>query len=267
MGFFGRSFIFDGIPSERFGLYIMDINSNAISSSMGSSSMDILEKKIYRKAMPYFFGATPSPKLEFSFSAYSEQEMDAVQFEAVQRWLFSSRSYKRFQIDQPDLQNIYFNVILNDPEIKRVGNLIQGFGCKVICDSPFAYKFPKTTTYTYTATVVNATETYYNLSDDKGDYLYPNELVITMNNTNGDISITNLDDDDREMEFMNLSANEVLTISPLYQTIRSSTGLKRMNNFNKKFLRLVPNRNRLHIQGNVSSIAMTNQFIAKKIGG
>lgn len=265
--FYGRSFLYDETPSELYGLYIMDIDTNAINASMGSSSMDIVEQKIYRKATPYFYGSTPSPKLEFDFSAYAEKEIDAVQFEVIQRWLFSSRNYKKLAIDQYDIQDIYFNAILNEPKIQRVGNLIQGFSCKVICDSPFAYKYPQITTYTYSASVVDSTETYYNESDDTGDYLYPTSLVITMNNDGGNISITNLDDSNRVSSFTSLSPNEVLTISPLYQTMSSSTGLKRLSNSNKKFLRLAPNKNRLRIQGNVHSIVMTNQFVAKKIGG
>lgn len=265
--FYGRSFIYKNIPSEIYGLYIMDIDTNAISSSMGSSSMEIKEKKIFRKAQPYFLGASPVPKLEFDFSAYSESEIDAERYEAIQKWLFSSRTYEKFAIDEPDIQNIYFNCILNNPEIKRVGGLLYGFSCTVTCDSPFAYKYPQTTTYTYTASVVDSTETYYNMSDDTGDYLYPTQLIITMNNVGGNVSITNIDDNNRVMSFTNVQPNEILTVSPLYQTIESSTGLKRMGNFNKKFLRLVPNRNRLRIQGNVASIVMTNTFIAKKIGG
>ena len=265
--FYGRSFIYKNIPSEIYGLYIMDIDANAITSSMGSSSMEIKEKKIFRKAQPYFLGATPVPKLEFEFSAYSESEIDAERYEAIQKWLFSSRTYEKFAIDEPDIQNIYFNCILNNPEIKRVGGLLYGFSCTVTCDSPFAYKYPQTTTYNYTSSVVDSTEIYYNMSDDTGDYLYPTQLIITMNNTDGEVSITNLDDNNRVMSFTNVQPNEILTVSPLYQTIESSTGLKRMGNFNKKFLRLVPNRNRLRVQGNVESIVMTNQWVAKKIGG
>ena len=265
--FYGKSFLYDNVPSELYGLYIADIDAQAINSSMGSSAMEIYEQKIYRKAAPYFYGASPSPKLEFEFSAFSEKEMDAGQFELVQKWLFSSRTYKRFAIDQPDIQDIYFNAILNEPKIERVGGLIQGFRCNVVCDSPFALKYPKSTLYEYTASVVSTTETYYNLSDDTGDYLYPTSMVVTINNLGGDFKITNLDDNSREVIFTDLSPSEVLTISPLYQTISSSTGLKRLANSNYKFLRLVPNKNRLFIEGNVASIEMVNQFIAKKIGG
>jgi len=266
MAFFGNSFIYDGVPSETYGLKIMDIDSQAISKTMGSSSMEIYEQKIYRRATPYFYGSTPSPKLSFAFSAYSEDELDAGTFELIQKWLFSSRSYKKFQIDQADIQDIYFNCILNNPTINRVGNLIKGFSCDVVCDSPFAWKFPITNTYTYTESIVDRTENFYNASDDTGDYLYPT-LVITMNNLGGSFTITNINDNNRVSSITGLSGDEVITINSSFQTISSSTGLRRLSNFNKKFLRLVPSLNQLRIQGNVSSVAMTVQYTAKKLGG
>lgn len=264
--FYGRSFIFDNVPSEIYGLYISSLDNSGAESSDGSSSMDIIEKKIFRRPSPFFLGATPSPVLTFKLSAFFDGEMDAVHFEAVQKWLFSRREYTRFAVDQPDVQDVYWNCLLIDPTIERVGNLIRGFTCTVRCDSPYGWKYPKTTIYEYTATSVDATEIFYNTSDDDGSYLYPN-LVITQNNTDGDISITVTEDSNRVFSFMDLQANEVLTVDCLNQTISSSTGLKRMGNFNKNFLRLVPGKNTLEIVGNVESIAMETQFVARKIGG
>ncbi len=267
MAFWGRSFIYDGVPSETYGLLIQDIDADAVNRSMASSAMEIAEKKIYRVPTPYFYGMTPSPKLEFSFSAYSDSEMDASMFELASKWLFSSRQYKILQIDQYDMQDVIFYCIFQDAELARVGNLIQGFSATVLCNSPFAFKYPKTTTYTYTVSVVDQTEIYYNTSDDSGSYLIPSQMIVTMNNISGGFTITNLDDDSRQVSFTGLSADEVLTISPQFQTIQSSTGLLRLSNSNKKFLRLVPGVNRLRIQGNVLSFSMTNSDVCKKISG
>lgn len=266
MAFYGNSFLYDNIPSETYGLRISGLDADAINQSMGSSAMNIYEQSIYRRPTPYFFGATPSPKLSFSLSAFAEEEMDASHFQLVQKWLFSSRTYKKLQIDQMDMYDIYFNCILNQPEIIRVGNKIQGFSCQVECDSPFAWKFPITTNYTYTQSVVNDTVTFNNTSDDIGNYVYP-ILVISLNNTGDHVKITNESDNNRVFEFLNLAASEVLTVDCGLETITSSTNLLRLSNFNKKFLRLVPGVNRLHIEADVENIAMTTQFIARKIGG
>lgn len=266
MSFHGSSFIYNGKSSDLFGLRIASIDAGAINKSMGSASVEIFEKKIYRRANPYFYGASVAPKLSFPLSAFAEEDIDAGLFQLIQKWLFSARTYQTLQIDQEDVRDIYFSAFLTEPEINRVGNLIRGFSCTVMCNSPFAYRFPKTTTWNYTQQIVDSTETYYNGSDDIGTYLYP-RIVLTMNNIEDDMSITNLDDSNRVFSFSGLAAGEILTIDNDLQTISSSTGLKRLSNFNKNFLRLVPGRNRLRIQGNISSLAMTCQWIARKIGG
>lgn len=268
MAFYGRSFMYDGVASETFNLYIMDIDSNAINQSMASSSMDIKEQKVFRRPTPYFLGATPSPKLQFEFSAYSEDEIDADTFQLISKWLFSSRIYKKLQIDQEDIRNIYFNCIFVDPKIVRVGNIIKGFTATVVCDSPYAWLSPRTVTYTYTDPNINDSPiNFYNASDDAGAYLYPDSLIITMNSFGGTCDIVNQSDTNRLFYLFNLSPNEVITMNCNLQTISSSTGLKRLGNFNKNYLRLVPGINRLFLSGNVASMSMTTKFVAKKIGG
>jgi hypothetical protein len=206
MSFYGKSFIYNGIPSDRYGLFISDIDSGAINRTMGNTSVDIYEKKLFRRATPYFYGATPSKKLTFKFSAFSEDEISADNFELIQRWLFGSKTYKRLQVVQEDMQSVYFNAIMNDPEIVRVGSLIMGFSCTVECDSPFAYMFPKTTTYTYSGSSNDVVQTFYNASDDADSYLYP-KLVITINSFGGSVTIRNLSESSRSSVITGLSAN------------------------------------------------------------
>jgi phage-related protein len=228
--------------------------------------MEIMSQKLFRRSTPYFFGSSPSPVLSFEMSAFSEEEIDADLFQLIQKVFFSSRTYKRLQIDQYDLQNTYFSCILNNPKIVRVGNLLSGIKFDVNCNSPFAFKFPKTVVYNYTVPVVDNTITFNNDSDDTGGYLYPSTIQ-TCNSFGGDISITNLDDSNRVSLLTGLLPNEIITIDSSLQTISSSTGLKRLSLFNKKFLRLVPGLNRLRIQGATSQFSMTTQSVSKKIGG
>lgn len=266
MSFYGSSFLYNNVASELYGLRISSIDSQAVNESMGSSDVEIMNKKIYRRATPYFYGSTPTPVLSFPMSAYSAEEIDSEFFQLIQKAFFSNRNFKKLQINQFDMQDVYFNCILKSPKIIRIGNLLTGIKFDVVCDSPFAWRFPKTTNYTYTASVVNDNVTYNNTTDDTGNYTFPS-LVITMNNIGGDISIVNSDDNNRVFTFTGLSPDEVLTIDCSLQTISSSTGLKRLSNFNKNFLRLLPKLNHLHITGSVANIAMTVQTIAKKIAG
>lgn len=266
MTFYAKSFIFDGIPSDYYGLFISEINPNAgDQKSMGSSDMTILDKKIFRRPVPFLFGMTPVSPLTFTLSCFSEDEIDAVFFELIQEKFCSARTYKSLQIVQYDMQSAYFSAILKNPQIIRVGNLLRGITFEVTCNAPYGFEFPKTITYSYTASTVNDNVIFNNTSNDINQYLYPN-LIITVNNIGGDLSITNSDDNNRIFAFTGLSPNEIITMNCGLQTLSSSIGLKRLSNFNKNFLRLVPKLNHLHIQGSVLSIQMTTQFIAKKIG-
>jgi phage-related protein len=263
MSFYASSFQFDGIPSEAHDLLISEIEGSAVDSTMGSSNMDILNKKIYRRASPYF-----SENLSFEISANTQSgdEIDAEDFQIIQAWLFSPRTYRKLLIMQPDMQSVYFNCIFNDPKIVRVGNKIVGFTATVQCDSPFAWNFPKTTTYTYAVPTVDSTVVFYNNSDDKGAYLYPT-TVITLNSYAGDVTITNLSDASRVLTLTGLSAGEVITMDSSTQILTSSLSLLRMSNFNKHFLRLVPGANSLRLQGKILTVALTTQTVSKKIGG
>jgi phage-related protein len=249
MAFYASSFQFDGIASETHDLLISEIEGSAVDSTMGSSNMDILSQKIYRRSTPYFYGATPSENLSFEISAntLSGDEIDAEDFQIIQAWLFSPRTYRKLLIMQPDMESVYFN-------------------STVQCDSPFAWKYPKTTTYTYTVPTVDSSVVFNNTSDDRGAYLYPTN-VITMNTFGGSVTITNSSDASRVMTITGLSGGEVITMNSSIQTLSSSLGFKRMSNFNKHFLRLVPGVNNLRLQGNFSSMSVTVQTVAKKIGG
>jgi len=263
MPFYSSSFVYDSRPSSYFNLYVSEIGGDGSSTWNGASSMEIYNKKLYRRSTPYFYGSAVGDNMEFELSFTSPEDIDSRTSELIQKWLFSSRSYKKLMIVQPDMQDVYMNVILNDPQVVREGNLIRGYTCTAQCDSPFGgWKFPKTKVYTYTAEVIDNTVTFNNSSDDGGNYLYP-QLLITMNNAGGDITITNQSDGDRVFSFIDLSPNEILTVDNSLQQISSSTDLKRMSKFNKKFFRLIPGINTIRFQGNVSSIAMTYQFVAK----
>jgi len=263
MPFYSSGFIYNGVASNMYNLYVSEIGGDGSSTWNGAGSMEIYNKKLYRRSTPFFYGSAVGDNMEFELSFTSPEDIDSRTSELIQKWLFSSRSYKKLMIVQPDMQDVYMNVILNNPQVVREGNLIRGYTCTAQCDSPFGgWKFPKTKTYIYTAEVIDNTVTFNNASDDSGNYLYP-QLVITMNNAGGDITITNQSDGSRITSFTDLSPSEILTVDNSLQQISSSTDLKRMSNFNKKFFRLIPGINTIRFQGNVSSIAMTYQFVAK----
>lgn len=260
MSFYARDFIYDSVISSEYGLRI---SSDGDSSSLAGATVQLETQEIYRKVKPYLLGVKQSPVLTIPIYITVPIELSAMESSVISKWLFGRTNYKKLQIVQPDMEYVYYNCIFTEPTIEKIGNIIRGYHASIVCDSPFAWEFPKTVTYSYpNGYYVYETINIYNMSDND-DYTYPN-ITFTMNDFGGAISIINESDSNRESEFTGLSSLEEITINNDIQTISSSTGLNRLPSFNYKWMRYVPKINKLKIEGNVSSISFTHQF-AKKV--
>jgi phage-related protein len=162
---------------------------------------------------------------------------------------------------QCDLDDVYFNCFLLEPKLITVGNIPHGFTCRVECDAPWAWEFPRKSTFVTQAVETNLE--FYNNSDDS-EYLYPIiNFTLDMNTTN--ISVVNADDDNRATSFVNLNPNEKIYLNNDLEIITSSTGLNRLPRFNGKWFRFVQGLNRIKIVGGLSSVEVAYQF-ARKVG-
>lgn len=263
MSFFGKTFLFDGIPSETYGLYITTPDGGESFSAGGSDVEPILEK-IYRRPKPYIFGVEQSPTLSFPVEFFSYTPIDANASTIIERWLFGQLQYKKLAIVQNDIQPIYFTCFLRNPQKRIINNLIYGYGCEVQCDAPWGWTNQKTKTYTYTTDDVLDYKTI-NIQTDNNYYTYPT-ISFTTNVLGGRIYIINQSDNNREFGFTDLIGNETVTVNNDLGIITSSSGFLRAGNFNKNFFRFVKGNNVLEIGGNISSLSFSYQ-LAKKIGG
>ena len=270
MSFYARTFIFNGIPSEFFNLYLGDLldgtgSSTGIVSTDGSSNISLLTQKIYRRAAPLLYGVEQTPVLQFPFSVYCPDDLQAPDYSDVASWLFGQQQYLKLRICQPDMADVYFNCFLADPQIVRVGNIIRGATFTVICDAPWGYRIPKTYNFSWADGVsVNDTKVLLNQSDNNF-YTFPTNLVITANSIGGVINITNTSDENRVLS-VTTTGGEIITMNCYDQTIESSLVSTPLDNFNLNWLRLKKGKNVLNITGNILSMTMTHE-IAAKIGG
>ena len=95
MAFYASSFQYDGIQSDIYNLYISEIDGSGESTTSGSSNMDIVNQKIFRRQFPYQYGMSISEVLSFPVEITSPNEIDAEVGAIIQRWLFSNRTFKR----------------------------------------------------------------------------------------------------------------------------------------------------------------------------
>ena len=259
MAFYARSFTFDGIQSERFSLTISSADSNATETSNMVGDSKLYTEKLFRRTDEFLLGVSIDPVLEFPITCMTDNtELTAPELQLIGNWLFGKRNYAELRIMQPDMGDVLFDCFLINPKIIRVGNLIRGVSATVHCKNAWGLKQAKT--YTYSTSPI----THDNLSDESG-YTYPT-LVVTTDAFGGTITWVNTSDANRTGILTSMQANEVITIDNSLQIISSSTGLRRLANFNKNFFRLVNGRNTITFSGALASFAITYSD-ASKIGG
>jgi phage-related protein len=264
MGFSGREIIFNGIPSSFYNLYLETPDGAESESPAGSSVEPIIEENI-RRPVPYLLGVRHTPVLSFDIALYSPDELDAKFTQLALRWLTGNATYKKLQIVQDDLSDIYFNCLITNTRIHRVGNKIQGLRFHVVCDSQWAWSFDQSLSLSFPGTAPTSYPfKIYNQSDDQGGYLYP-LVSFTMKPGGGAVYIRNKNDADRLCSFGALSAFEKITIDNDLKIITSSLNLLRIGNFNKHWFRLLPGMNELSVTGNISSLQFDYKF-PRKIG-
>lgn len=264
MSFIAKTFIFDGIPSENYGIVISSTGGSEISNS-SIADIDITTTKIYKRPKTFLYGVSQSPALQFSIEFNSiSGELTATDLSLISEWLFGQQSYKKLQIIQDDMVDLYFNCFLVKPEVIKYGNMIGGVKATVLCDSPFAYTFPRTSNYDYASPPVSSLITFDNFSHDSF-YLYPTLEFTMTSSANGDLEIINITDDNRTFTFTDLAANEVIAVNNDLQVITSSLSLLRLSKFNKNFFRFLKGRNILYVTGDITNLKFTYEF-SRKVG-
>jgi hypothetical protein len=269
MSFYGNSFQYSSLGStsifvsSNFGLTIASLDSNGVANSNQGSEINPITKKLIKNPKEYVYGFEQSPSLEFDFTITSQNSLSAQDRDYIASRLFGQQQIGNLQIIQDDIGDIHYEGIFTKAETLFVGNISQGWKCHFKSFSPFSYGNLITVTRSYS---VPANETIYlmNLSSNSG-YTYP-IITFVMNSYGGDFFIQNSSDNTRQFTFTGLSAYEVVTVDNEHQILTTSTGLMRIEKFNLKWLRLVPNLNELLFYGNIANFTLT-YTPAKKIGG
>jgi hypothetical protein len=233
----------------------------------------LLTQKVFRRPIPFFYGAEQIPVLQFGLSIMSLDEITAEDYSQISSWLYGQMNYKELRICQPDMQTMWFNAFLTQPKTVRVGNIIRGTTCTVVCDAPWGYKPSVSYSYgDYTGDIVSQDIEIFN-NTGNNFYTYPTNMIITANSLGGNVKITNITDSYRESNFI-VYPNEQLVMNCDLQTISSSLstyplsqmGTSARSYSDKNWLRLLPNYNLLTITGNFINFSIMIPSAAK-IGG
>lgn len=267
MSFYGCQFSFDGIPCAEFGLMMYEFGQSDNESGTLSTGVNIIEDRIPRRYTPLFYGAYMNSPLEFTMTFGADPDaidrdtfLDRWDFDAISSWLTGHTEYKWLDIEQPDMEAFHYRCFITNLRHIDSGMIPWGITCNVVCDSPFAYLYPET----YSYTVNGETEIrFFNKSSYHGFYKPKLEAVLQ---AGGTLSIRNEDDGGREMTFTGLpAAVHNLTVDNENEVIVCDELTNPYPYFNFNFLRLKRGFNRLTVTGN-GTITLRCEFPVS-IGG
>jgi len=266
LSFLGNYFIYNGISSRDFGLILASIN-NSLNEILSGSGMEIQSVSILKNPRKLFLGAKETQVLEFPIEIVSEKPIDLPTFLRVKEWLFGNAEYRKFQIEDEWYSDFYFNCILKANEDIKFGGEYFGVRCNVECDSPYAYTFPKTKTYSFDNSIIN----YFEFDNFSAEVYGLRPIIeFKLSNSGKDFKIINLKTN-RIFEMKDLLPNEIITVDNQNEIISSSEKLNRFKSLsrgeNQGYFVLTHGINKLECHGLLEYLKITYQFSVRLGGG
>ena len=139
MSFYGCSFIYDGIPSEEFGVFVYDFKNVSQSDGTLGTEISISEDRINRLSTPLHYGIIDNSPLEFDLVFGSLEPLDRHDVAAIGGWLTGHSSYKKFVMVQSDMELYHYKAIITGIDIVPWSGKPIAFKAHIRCDSPYAY--------------------------------------------------------------------------------------------------------------------------------
>ena len=236
MAFWAEHILYDGISSERFGLRLYNDNGGLETTS--GSSFSILRNALQGGTEYVYLGRENKDPLPIELQMVSEKPLDAAMQGAIHKWLIGKNGYRELRIVQNDMHSLRIGCIFNEIQFLQNGNETVGV---IITGEGNSCYFRDNDTVVDIKASSSGSFIVMNLSDTD-DYVYA-QLEIKMPAGGGDFSLENVTDNSRTFSITELSGDEVITVDNLRKIISSSTTIKRLGNFNKKWVRLLPGKN------------------------
>lgn len=251
MAFWGKSFVFNGFPCEDFDLMLYDVGGESQGEGAFASTVSIVEEVVGNRWKPWFYGVKYENKLQMDIvfgvnenRLDKEKYLDRYEIDEIASWLTGHDKYMWFEIDQDDMEHVRYRCMVTDLSIVSYGNIPWAMKATLVCDSPYAYLYPQTFTYS-----INGTKKIEFLNEGSHNGYYMPILDITLNGEQS-ISITNETDGGRTFELNNVPAAATdIRVNGDTCVITNNANLNLYPYCNFKFLRLVRGYNTLSITG------------------
>jgi phage-related protein len=239
-------FIFGNQRSDLKGISSVNVSSGLAEENF-SFERKIIEKSIRGRSKPYFLGLEKIPG-EIKLNVYFIDGFTDEQYEEVKDWLLGYEFYQPL-IFSNYLNHVYWAMCVDLPKTFHNYNN-KGY---------IEITFRTNDAYHYSPVYVNLFELENNPVtgtrieiNNIGNTSYSPTLEITKLIEDGDVSIFNLSDGNKEFKITNLHQNEVTTIdndNQLITSIYNDQNIYRYDSHNGYFMVLPKGNNRLKIIG------------------
>jgi predicted phage tail component-like protein len=234
-------FSFDGRKSSDYGILNVSI-SNGLYEEPFMSSRSIREIRTKYHYKPFFQGIDREP-LSFTLSFAFEDTWDDKKIQEIVQWL--NVDYYKPLFFSENIDKVYYAMPVDDVSLIHNG-LKQGYlQLTMRCDSPYAYSHFITSPIYDASLSDELMITIENMGDCE---IYPEIYIQKIDN--GDISIFNLSNGNKETKLSNLVDGEEIYIDCENEIIQTSLQNKwRYDDFNDQYLSFVYGINTLRIVG------------------
>ena len=209
-------------------------------------NLNVLEEFIGSNPTPVYLGQKYQNKLSFNMSlvknpcVYDDPYFTERECRLILRQLTGIKGYQWTKIIGKNIdEDLWYRTKIVNVSYEKVYGHVGGIILQVDCDSQFAWSSE------YNITIKakpNVSFNIYNNTDDLNNYIQP--CVTICPSSAGPLTLTNTSDNSWTTQINNLSANETITIDSKNEIISSDkTHDLLLNDFNLKWIRLVPEKN------------------------
>lgn len=210
------SFIFDGIPSEQYGVMIYFLNDDENRELDLGTDVEVIEERLPKRITPIHYGVDINKSMSFPLTFGSVNYLSDDDVDAILSWLTGHSQYKWLEYVDGE-HYIRYKCHLNNMQSVYINGLPVAFTCDVECDGQFAYEY--NTVYEYNITDSEQEIEFVNKSSYNG-YLYP-KLEFQFNDDCNGLSIFN--DTDQGREFNIRDFNRETTNSSRKEQLEETT--------------------------------------------
>lgn len=243
----GIRFVFDNCSSDEMG--VMMVNSiGSTSMSGGDEKTNIITSKSPFKETHDLHYVSYDEPLQFTIILLKTDEtyINADDERRIKKWL-CKKTWGWLQIDQDDLSDVFYQVLIHSPEKINIGAYSGGLQFTVQSNCHHAWSRLYKKVYKTASGTLNVN---LNFNFDYDEYiLYPQLSIKSLSPTAQNITIKN-NTTNETLSISGCTLNEEILIDCKTDQLKSSTNRVLLNDWNKNMVSMIEGVNNINLTGN-----------------